>query len=198
MSENLVYLGQSEKRWSFRLASVLVTQSCPTLCDPIDCSPPGSSARRIFQARLLEWVAIPFPRGSSRPGIEPRSPILWADSWPSKPPGKLPCREDWLELISRFNLALWSSMELENSRRMKELVQKPLREGSFSTTLKSRNKSHCQELRTAGRTEVWAPGTAAKSTRGGVRVSGKRSHWKASSPLKWSPWLLHAEKIQKE
>ena len=35
-----------------------VTQSCPTLSDPMDCSPPGSSIRGIFQARVLEWVAI--------------------------------------------------------------------------------------------------------------------------------------------
>ena len=42
---------------------VLVTQSCLTLCDPVDCSPPGSSVHGILQARVLEWVAIPFPRG---------------------------------------------------------------------------------------------------------------------------------------
>ena len=44
-----------------------VTQSCLTLCDPMDCSPPGSSDCRILQARTLEWVAISFSRGSSRP-----------------------------------------------------------------------------------------------------------------------------------
>ena len=37
-----------------------VTQACPTLCDPVDCSPPGSSVHGILQARILEWVAIPF------------------------------------------------------------------------------------------------------------------------------------------
>ena len=42
-------------------------QSCPTLCDPIDSSPPGFSAHGIFQARILEWVAISSSRGSSRP-----------------------------------------------------------------------------------------------------------------------------------
>ena len=46
---------------------VLVTQSCPTLCDPMDCSLPGSSVPGIFQARILEWVALPFSRGSSQP-----------------------------------------------------------------------------------------------------------------------------------
>ena len=45
---------------------VLVTQSCPTLCHPMECSPPGSSVLGIFQARIQEWVAIPFSRGSSQ------------------------------------------------------------------------------------------------------------------------------------
>ena len=43
------------------------TQSCLTLCDPMDCSPAGSSVHGILQARILEWVAISFSRGSSRP-----------------------------------------------------------------------------------------------------------------------------------
>ena len=43
------------------------SQSCPTLCDPVDCSLPGSSIHGILQARILEWVAISFSRGSSRP-----------------------------------------------------------------------------------------------------------------------------------
>ena len=48
------------------VAVVLVARLCPTLCDPTDCSPPGSSVHRILQARILEWIAIPFSRGSSR------------------------------------------------------------------------------------------------------------------------------------
>ena len=44
-----------------------VAQSCPTLCDPMDCSLPGSSLHGILQARVLEWVAISFSRGSSWP-----------------------------------------------------------------------------------------------------------------------------------
>ena len=112
-------------------------QSCPTLCHPIDGSPPGSSVHGIFQARVLEWGAIAFstslneticlccavlcwvtqscptlcnpmncsPSGSSRqeywsglpcpspgdlpnPGTEPRSPALQADSLPAQLPGK--------------------------------------------------------------------------------------------------------------
>ena len=63
-------------------------QSYPTLCDPIDCSLPGSSVHGIFQARIPEWVAISFSRGSSQPGIEPRSLALQVDALPSEPPGK--------------------------------------------------------------------------------------------------------------
>ena len=50
-----------------RNMKVLVPQLCPTLCDPMDCSPPGSSVHGILQARTLDWVPTPFSRGSSRP-----------------------------------------------------------------------------------------------------------------------------------
>ena len=46
---------------------VFIAQSCSTLCDPMACSLPGSSVHGILQARILEWVAIPFSRGSSQP-----------------------------------------------------------------------------------------------------------------------------------
>ena len=49
---------------------------------------PGASVHEILQARILEWVAIPFSRGSSDPGTEPRYSALQADSLPSEPPGK--------------------------------------------------------------------------------------------------------------
>ena len=55
-------------RWKVKVKSESeVAQSCPTLCDPMDCSLPGSSVHEILQARILEWVAISFSRGSSRP-----------------------------------------------------------------------------------------------------------------------------------
>ena len=65
-----------------------VAQSCPTLCDPMDCSLPGFSVRGIFQVRILEWVTISFSRGDPDPGIEPRSPALEAGTLTSEPPGK--------------------------------------------------------------------------------------------------------------
>ena len=46
---------------------VNVAQSCPTVCDPTDYSPPGSSVHGVLQARKLEWVAVPFSSGSSQP-----------------------------------------------------------------------------------------------------------------------------------
>ena len=61
-------------------SEVKVAQSCPTLCDPMDYAVHG-----ILQARILEWAAVPFSRGSSHPGIEPMSPALQADSLPAEP-----------------------------------------------------------------------------------------------------------------
>ena len=60
----------------------------PTLCDPMDWSLSGVSVHGIFQARVLEWIAISFSRDLPDPGIEPRSPALQADALPSEPPGK--------------------------------------------------------------------------------------------------------------
>ena len=68
-----------------------VARSCPTLCDPLDCSLPGSSIHGIFQVRVLEWVAISFSRGPSRPRDRTQVSHI-ADrcftALPSEPPGK--------------------------------------------------------------------------------------------------------------
>ena len=68
-------------------------QSCQTLCDPVDCSLPGSSIHGIPQARFSRqeyWSGLPFPSPGDlpNPGIEPRSPTLEADALNSEPPGK--------------------------------------------------------------------------------------------------------------
>ena len=60
-SNFIILRTSSEVKWSE------VAQSCPTLCDPMDCSLPGSSVHGIFQAIVLEWIAISFSRGSSQP-----------------------------------------------------------------------------------------------------------------------------------
>ena len=67
---------------------VLVAQSCLTLCDPMDCSLPGSSVHGILQARILEWVVIPFSRGSSWPRDRTWISRIQADSLPSETPKK--------------------------------------------------------------------------------------------------------------
>ena len=65
-----------------------VTQSCPTLSDPMDCSPPGFSLHGIFQARISSGLPFPSPGDLPDPGIEPRSPSLQADALTSEPPRK--------------------------------------------------------------------------------------------------------------
>ena len=80
-------LGMIPAYYVYCALEVLVAQSFPTLCDPMD-SLPVSSVHGILQVRLLEWVAVPFSRGSSNPGMEPRCPALQADSLPSEAPGK--------------------------------------------------------------------------------------------------------------
>ena len=59
--------GSSWGREYMKVKESEVAQSCPTLCDPVDCSPPGFSVHEILQARTLEWVAISFSKGSSWP-----------------------------------------------------------------------------------------------------------------------------------
>ena len=88
-----------------------VAQLCPTLCNPVDCSLPGSSVCGVLQARILEWVAISFSRGSPDPGSEPRSPALQADSLLSEPPGNLMCNEKTSQWV--LGLARWALVEEE-------------------------------------------------------------------------------------
>ena len=69
----------------------VLTQSCLTLCDPMDCSLPGSSVRGILQAGILERVAMPSSRRSSNPGIKPvspASPVLQGIFFTTKPLGR--------------------------------------------------------------------------------------------------------------
>ena len=86
-----------------RMKEVKSAQSCPTLCELVDRSPPGSSAHGILQARILEWVAIPFSRRSSDLGIKPMSPALQADSLPSEAPGK-PKEDEERQHLKRYQL----------------------------------------------------------------------------------------------
>ena len=75
--------------------NVLVTQSCPTLCKPMDFSLPGSSVHGILQARIPGWVAIPFSGDLHNPGIEP---------------GLLNCRQILYHLSHYYNVYLCGSL----------------------------------------------------------------------------------------
>ena len=76
---------------------VLVVHSCPTICDPMDCSPAGSSVCGILQGRILEWVAISFSRGSSWPRDRTWvSCIAGRFFLPSESPGKPPGKPSFL------------------------------------------------------------------------------------------------------
>ena len=79
----VISIYQVNLKCAFQNTSCLcrVVQLCPTLCDPMDCSLPGSSVHEISQARILEWVAIPFSRGifpiqGSNEPLSPATPAL--------------------------------------------------------------------------------------------------------------------------
>ena len=78
-----------------------VAQSCPALCDPMNCSLPGSSVHGIFQASILEWVAISFPRGSSSSGPRDQTHI-----------SSVPCIVD--------GFCMWHSGTVVNSFRISQ------------------------------------------------------------------------------
>ena len=87
--------------WATWEAQVLVTQSCPTLCNAMDCRPPGSSVHGILQARILEWVVIPFSRGSS---------------WPRS--------QTWVSCIAVRFFIIWATRKAVGSSRLCILTQK--------------------------------------------------------------------------
>ena len=64
---NIIYLSFKEYSLKVHCCYCLFAKLCPTLCNPMDCSLPGSSVHGISQARVLEWVAVSFSRGSSQP-----------------------------------------------------------------------------------------------------------------------------------
>ena len=88
-TNNVVMVSGEQRRESARYVEKLVPQSRPTLCDTIDCSPPGSSVHWGF-SRQEYWSGLPFPSPGHLPDsrIKPSSPALQADSLPSEPPGK--------------------------------------------------------------------------------------------------------------
>ena len=72
----------------YEKVKVLVIQLCPTLCNPVDYSLPGSSVHAILQTRILEWVAISYSRGSSRPSGQTWVFCVAGRFFTTEPPGK--------------------------------------------------------------------------------------------------------------
>ena len=95
----------------------LISQLCLALCDPMDCSPPGSSVHGTLQRGILQSVAFSCPEDFPNPGIKPRSPALQVDSSPSEPPGKclvgLECifKGHLLHVTGPNSVERWSSGE---------------------------------------------------------------------------------------
>ena len=100
----LTFLIFAASMWGKSEMKVLVAQLCPTLCDPMDCSPPGSSVHGILQVRILQWVAMPFSRGFSWLrdwlNLSLLSLLHWkAGSLPLAPPGK-PHWSEYFEILT--------------------------------------------------------------------------------------------------
>ena len=88
-------------------------QSCPTLCDPMDFSPAGSSVHGISQARVLEWVAIYFSRGSSQPRDPTQVSCIAGRFFTAEPPGKPIC---WYNMSLIFGVPwLWKWVTIHPS-----------------------------------------------------------------------------------
>ena len=86
-----VNIGVRVSVWIIVLSGYVCAQPCLTLCNPMDCSPPGSSVMEF--SRQEYWSGLPFPSPGDLPNpeIKPRSPALQAGSLPSEPPEKLLC-----------------------------------------------------------------------------------------------------------
>ena len=110
-----------------------VTQSCPILCNPMDCSPPGFSIHGISQARILKWVAMPSSRGSSRPRDRTHvfcigRQILY--HWPTREaPNITFILKRWWRMFWRERAeggCLWELMSLQEEIPCQEKVQNHL------------------------------------------------------------------------
>ena len=137
-----------------------VAQSCPTLCDPVDYSPPCSSVHGILQARILEWVAISFSRGSSRHRdwtqvscIAGRHFTLWATREAHKVTFKF---IQWIIKYSR-NLKLLSNIVFEAHLRHRFIdVLQTLSHISYQyVDISSANRIQAREIEQTNRKEVF-------------------------------------------
>ena len=112
-------------RFSFESVCAKLLQSCLTLCDPMDCSLPGSFVRRILQARILEWVAMPSSRGYSQPRDRTcvsyvscsAKQVLYHQCYLGSPDFPLKSGEFWEGLIRGFKKRILSHFVSNNLTR---------------------------------------------------------------------------------
>ena len=116
----------------------LVAKLYPTLWDPMDCNPPGSSVHGIFQTRALEWVAISFSRRSPNPGIKATSPVLQMDSLALSHLGSP--EDDLEDTVNRTRAT-------EETQTLLEILQDAWREGKKYPNFSLQGKP-CQDNKT--------------------------------------------------
>ena len=119
-----------------------VSQSCPTLCNPMDCSPPGSSVHGILQARILEWVAIPFSRVSFRPRDQTHVPCITSSFFTI-----------WVIREAQFTPKKWANLQVRALLprglvvSMSQIIPG---DNSYPIGLKSESDKVCQVLTMSG------------------------------------------------
>ena len=159
----LKYWGMKSYNAYFQMVCAKSLQSCPTLCDPMDHSQPGSSVHGALQARILEWAAMPSSRGSS----QPRDRILvflllllrQAGSLPPVPPGKTPNGTAEIKIyilykhIHIYIKKIWQETETLQGEQTLVIVDSGLNRYSLSFNLPSclvlfgkKNRKNCFNL----------------------------------------------------
>ena len=128
-----------------RQSACMCAQSCPTLCNPMDCSPPGSSVHGIFQARVLEWVAISFSRGSFWPRDRWNLCLLHLSHWQagSSPLWRLGSPKDNRKDQRNQDLVLWKDKQNWQTLRRQEKKDKELKQDH---KWRSRNYNWYEEI----------------------------------------------------
>ena len=124
----------------------LVIQLSSTLCNPMDYSPPGTSVHGILQARILEWVAMSFSRGSPQPRDQTQVSWIAEDSLPPELPGKTYGQHVKWKLLSHVQHVPWTIESMEFSRSEYCSGSLSLLQGIFPTQGLNPGLPHCRQI----------------------------------------------------